>query len=176
MPVAETARLRLRHLVTEDAPFIVELLNDPAWLRYIGDKNVRTLNDAAGYIINGPQDMYRRLGFGLFLTELRTSNTPIGLCGLIKREGLDDADIGFAFLEAFRGSGYAFEAAQAVMSFATRTLKLERVLAITTLDNERSGKLLERLGLKSDRLVVLPNSTTELRLFSSDSARLSGHS
>lgn len=167
-PVAETERLRLRHLTTEDAPFILALLNDPAWLRYIGDKNVHTRDEAATYIASGPQDMYRRLGFGLYLTELRASNTPIGLCGLIKRDGLDDVDIGFAFLEAFRGSGYAFEAAHAVLGFARDTLKLERILAITTVDNHRSGKLLERLGLTFERLVVLPNATTELRLFSTN--------
>lgn len=165
MLVSETNRLRLRHLTIDDAPFILTLVNDPEWLRFIGDKKVRSIDDAVAYITNGPLDMYGRLGFGLFLTELRDSSTPIGLCGLIKRDGLDDVDIGFAFLEAYRGRGYAFEAAQSVMQFAARALKLARVVAITTLDNERSGKLLERIGLVFERMVVLPNSATELRLY-----------
>ncbi|MEO7997177.1 MAG: GNAT family N-acetyltransferase [Gemmatimonadaceae bacterium] len=165
MLVSETERLQLRHLAADDAPFILGLLNDPEFLRFIGDKKVRSISDAVAYISNGPMDMYHRLGFGLFLTELRDSHTPVGLCGLIKRDGLDDVDIGFAFLDAYRGRGYAFEAAQSVMQFAARTLKLERVVAITTLDNERSGKLLERLGLTFERLVILPNSATELRLY-----------
>lgn len=165
MIVAETDRLRVRYLTINDAEFILTLLNDPAWLRFIGDKNVRTIEHASAYITTGPLDMYRRLGFGLFLVELRASGDPIGLCGLIKRDGLDDVDIGFAFLESHRNSGFAFEAAQSVLQFAERTLLMERVVAITTVDNERSAHLLARLGFLFEKMVVLPNSSTELRMF-----------
>src|SRR6185503_20091394 len=106
MKVLETERLILRWLSVEDAAFILELVNDPGWLRFIGDRGVRTLEDARNYILNGPVAMYQRVGFGLYLVELKQSATPIGICGLIERAGLEDIDIGYAFLPAFRGQGY----------------------------------------------------------------------
>src|SRR5438552_2883098 len=138
MNVLETERLRLRWLSAEDAAFMLELVNDPAWLRFIGDRGVRTLEDARGYILNGPVAMYRRVGFGLYLVELKQSRTPIGICGLIKRAGLEDVDIGFAFLPAFCGQGYAYESASAMIAYAQDTLGLYRVVAITAPDNQRS--------------------------------------
>src|SRR5215217_7318070 len=142
MNVLETERLRLRWLVAEDAPFILELVNDPDWLRFIGDRGVRTLEDARGYILNGPVAMYRRAGFGLYLVELKQSAMPIGMCGLIQRAGLADIDIGFAFLPTFGGQGYAYEAASAIMTYAQDTLGLNRVVAIAAPDNQRSIRLL----------------------------------
>src|SRR6476469_10818856 len=125
MNVLETERLIVRWLAAEDAGFILELVNDPDWLRFIGDRGVRMLEDARGYILNGPVAMYHRAGFGLYLVELKSSATPIGMCGLIERAGLADIDIGFAFLPAFRGQGYAYEAASATMRYAKETLGLK---------------------------------------------------
>ena len=116
MKVLETDRLILRWLSTDDAEFILELLNEPSFLQYIGDKGVRTLEDARNYILNGPVDMYARLGFGLYLTELKERGVPLGICGLLKRDGLEDVDIGFAFLPRFWAKGYAYESA-AVLAY-----------------------------------------------------------
>lgn len=163
--VLETDRLTLRRLTVEDGPFILKLLNDPLWLRFIGDKGVRTLDDARDYILKGPVDMYERLGFGLYLTELKDAGTPLGLCGLIKRDSLEDVDIGFAFLPEFRGKGYALEAARGVMNYARTVLGLERIVAITSPDNESSARLLEKLGLRFDKLIKLSADGDEVKLF-----------
>jgi RimJ/RimL family protein N-acetyltransferase len=159
--IAQTQRLRVRRFVTDDAPFIVELLNDPGWIRYIGKRNVRTIEDAKGYLAKGPIDMYARLGFGLYLVELVDTREPIGMCGLIKRPALEDVDIGFAFLPRYAGQGYAFEAATAVMAHA-RALGLDRIVAIVTRDNERSRRLLDRLGFRFERLHESGGETLEL--------------
>ena len=106
MNVIETERLTLRQLTSDDAPFILQLLNDPAWLRFIGDRGVRTVEDAKRYILTGPVVMYERLGFGLYMTERKSDRVPMGICGLIKRDDLADIDIGFVFLPQFRGCGY----------------------------------------------------------------------
>ncbi len=148
MLVLETERLVLRPFTMDDAPFILTLLNEPSFLRYIGDKKVRTLEDARQYLLNGPIASYERNGFGLCLVELKDSQTAIGMCGLLKREELPDPDIGFAFLPDFWNKGFAFEVAAAVMNDARARLKLKRILAIVNPDNYASIKLLERLGLK----------------------------
>jgi RimJ/RimL family protein N-acetyltransferase len=148
MLVLETERLVLRPFTMDDAPFILTLLNEPSFLRYIGDKKVRTLEDARQYLLNGPIASYERNGFGLCLVELKDSQTAIGMCGLLKREELPDPDIGFAFLPDFWNKGFAFEAAAAVMNDARARLKLNRILAIVNPDNYASIKLLERLGMK----------------------------
>ena len=168
MNVLETERLRLRWLSTDDAPFILELVNDPAWLRFIGDRGVRTLADARSYILNGPVAMYRRVGFGLYLVELRQNAQPIGMCGLIQRAGLADIDIGFAFLPAFYGQGYAYEAASATLHYAQETLGLARVVAITAPDNQRSIRLLTKLGLSFEELLRLSEDQPEVMLFAWD--------
>lgn len=168
MIVLETDRLALRRLVPADAPFVLELVNDPDWLRYIGDRGVRTLQQAVDYIEGGPAQMYARYGFGLYLVELKRSGEPIGMCGLLKREFLPDADIGFAFLPRYRGAGYAFEAAAGVLRYAAAELGLGRVAAIATQDNERSARLLEKLGLRYEGLVAYPDEAVELRLFARD--------
>ena len=168
MKVLETDRLNLRWLSTDDAEFILELLNEPSFLRFIGDKGVRTLDDALDYILNGPADMYTRLGFGLYLTELKDGGVPIGICGLLKRDGLEDVDIGFAFLPKFWSRGYAYESAAAVMAYGKTVLGLNRIVAITSPDNYASGRLLEKLGLRFERIIHLSNDASEVRLFASD--------
>ena len=165
MIVLKTERLILRWLSAEDAAFMLELVNDPAWLRFIGDRGVRTLEDARGYILNGPVAMYRRVGFGLYLVELKQSATPIGICGLIERVGLEDIDIGFAFLPAFCGQGYAYESASAVMTYAQDTVGLNRVVAITAPDNQRSITLLTKLGLSFVDMLRLGEDQSEVMLF-----------
>ena len=157
MNVAETQRLRVRWFSASDAPFVLNLLNQPSWITYIGDKGVKTLPDALRYIENGPVAMYRRAGFGLNAVELKETGDPIGMCGLIKRETLDDIDLGFAFLPAFWGNGYAFEAASAVMTHGRATLGLRRIVAILSQGNCRSSKLLEKLGFRFESTMRLPH-------------------
>ncbi|PFA67109.1 GNAT family N-acetyltransferase [Bacillus sp. AFS015802] len=164
MTVTETKRLNIRWLEVTDAEFIKRLLNEPGWLKYIGDKGIRTIDDAKAYIINGPRAMYEREGFGLFLVERKDDHIPIGLCGLIKRHGLKDVDIGFAFLSDYQSQGYASEAAWATMKFA-KDIGIKRLVAITTKDNESSSRLLEKLDLKLEGYVTLPNDTEELKLY-----------
>jgi RimJ/RimL family protein N-acetyltransferase len=161
----ETDRLIVRPITLDDAPFILTLLNEPSFLRYIGDKQVRTVEDARQYILNGPVASYERHGFGLCLMELRESNTPVGMCGILKRDELPDPDIGFALLPDFWNKGLAFEAAAAVLKDARERLKLNRILAITSLDNEASINLLERLGLKFQEIVQLAPDREQIRLF-----------
>ncbi len=153
--VIETDRLLLRRLCADDAGFILELVNDPDWLRYIGDKGVRNLDDARAYIENGPLAMYARHGFGLWRVELKDGRTPIGMCGLIKRDTLEDVDIGFAYLPRFRGCGYAREAAAATLAHGANGLGLRRIVAITSPDNAASGRLLEAIGLNFERQLDL---------------------
>jgi len=164
----ETERLTLREVSTDDADFILRLLNEPSFLRFIGDKGVRNLQDARQYILNGPIASYNQNGFGLYLVVLKSTNMSIGMCGLIKRETLTDVDIGFAFLPEFWNKGYALESATAVFSYGKDVLKLPRIVAITNKDNVTSGKLLERLGLHFDRLIDLNGDGDETKLFISD--------
>lgn len=168
MKVLETDRLTLRHLTTDDAPFILALLNDPDFLRFIGDKGVRTQGDARQYIIDGPIASYARLGFGLFLVELNNERIPIGICGLIKRDALEDVDIGFAFLPAHRKGGYGFESALAVRDYAFNVIGLKRIAAITNPDNSGSIKLLEKIGLRFERMIKLTPESIEIRLYLSE--------
>jgi len=169
MIVLETERLILSRLDPDrDSEFIVGLVNGPSFLRYIGDKGVRTLADARRYITDGPLKSYETNGYGLYKVELKSNLTPIGMCGLIKRDTLPDADIGFAFLEEYWGAGYAYESAAAVMSYAREKLSIKRVLAITTPDNVASGKLLNKIGLKFDRLIQLTADSPEVKLFTTD--------
>lgn len=165
MNVLETDRLLLRWLSESDAEFIFGLLNEPSWIQFIGDRNVKTLDDARAYIANGPVAMYHREGFGLYMVERKEDGAPLGLCGLIKRKGLDDVDIGFAFRPAYWSKGYAFEAAAAVLHYAANVLGLRRIVAITVPDNQSSIKLLERLGLRFEKMVTLAEDNSELMLF-----------
>jgi len=163
--VVETDRLVLRRVTLADAPFILELLNDPDWLRFIGDKGVRTLEDARGYIETGPLASYARHGFGLYVVARKTDPAPIGLCGLVKRDVLPDVDVGYAFLPQHRGSGYAHEAAAAVLRFARNEVGLARIAAITNSENERSIRVLEKLGLSFERMIRLAPDSPEIRYF-----------
>ena len=162
MKVIETDRLVLRWLTLKDAPFILELLNDPTWIRYIGDRDIRTIEGALNYIVTGPMEMYSRLGFGLYLTELREGKIPIGICGLIKRDTLEDVDIGFAFLSKFQSKGYGFEAAAATLAYGFEKIGLKRVVAITTKDNVGSSKLLEKIGMKFEKTVRIHSGEHKL--------------
>ncbi|PEA83114.1 ribosomal-protein-alanine acetyltransferase [Bacillus pseudomycoides] len=169
MKILETNRLTLRLQTTEDVEFILELLNDPSWLQFIGDRGVKTIDDARNYIMNGPIRMYEQFGFCLYLVERKEDQIPIGICGLVKRDTLEDVDIGFAFLPKYWEKGYAYEAASAVMAYGKDTLGLNRIVAITTQDNHPSAKLLEKVGLQFERLVQLSNDPEELRLFAYNS-------
>ena len=163
--VLETERLVLRRLSTDDAEFILELLNQPSFLQYIGDKGVRNIDDAINYIKTGPVASYERFGFGLYLVELKDTAVPIGICGLLKRDTLPDVDVGFALLPDYWSRGYAFEAAAAVMNYGKEVLGLRRIVAITSLDNKASIRLLEKIGLKFERLIKLAEDQPEVRLF-----------
>jgi RimJ/RimL family protein N-acetyltransferase len=170
MQPLETARLRLRHLQLDDAAFILELLNDPCWLRYIGDKNVHSLDDARDYLSKGPIGSYRRLGFGLYCVELRDTATPIGLCGLIKRDALPDIDIGFALLPAHFGHGYVLEASRAMIDQGRREFVLKRLLAITSPDNAASISVIRKLGLQPQGSIAVDGSASPTLLFAIDYA------
>ncbi len=165
MTIIETKRLVLRRLSPDDAEFIVELLNQPSFLRYIGDKEVRNNTDAVRYIQNGPVASYEQLGFGLYLVELKDTGVPIGICGLLKRDSLPDVDVGFAFLPSYWSQGYAFESAAAVMTYGRQVLGSRRIVAITSLDNDASIRLLEKLGLRFERLIKLSADQSQVRLF-----------
>jgi len=165
MQVVETDRLFLRRLTTEDAAFILNLLNQPSFLKFIGDRGVRTLDDAREYILKGPIASYEHYGFGLYLVLLKESNTPIGICGLVKRETLQDADVGFAFLPQFWLKGYAFESASAALAYGKNTLGLKRIVGVTSSDNDGSIRVLEKLGLRFERMVKLSEDGPELKLF-----------
>ena len=168
MTVIKTERLVLRRLAIDDAEFIVELLNQPSFLRYIGDKEVRNNADAVRYIQDGPLASYERFGFGLYLVELKETGVPMGICGLLKRDSLPDVDVGFAFLPSYWSQGYAFEAAAAVMTYGRDVLGLRRIVAITSPDNEGSIRLLEKLGLRFERLIKLSADQSEVKLFGSN--------
>ena len=163
--VLETQRLFLRRFSLEDAAFVLELVNDPAWLEHIGDRNVRTLEDARAYLHRGALAMYESVGFGMYVVSLKNSGESIGTCGLIKRDALDDIDIGFAFLPQFRGRGFALESAAAVLEHGKRTLGLKRIVAIVSAANHRSIRILERIGLQFERMLRLPAEDEEIALY-----------
>lgn len=165
MNIIETERLILRKLSIDDAEFILDLLNQPSFIQFIGDRGVRTLEDAGNYILKGPVSSYERFGFGLYLTLLKDGEIPIGMCGLVKREALQDVDVGFAFLPQYWLKGYAFESASAVMTYAKNALGLKRIVGIATPDNQGSIRVLEKLGLKFEKMVKLSEDDIELKLF-----------
>ncbi len=166
-----TDRLQFRLFAETDAPFFLELLNDPAWLRFIGDRGVRTLEDARGYVERG-RAMCHRLGFGLWLVERRGDGSAIGICGLIKRDSLADVDVGFAFLPAYRGQGYAGEAAAATLKYGRDVIGLRRIVAITSPDNEASAALLAKLGMTLEERRCLAGEARESLVFGWDEPRV----
>ncbi|MET0981082.1 MAG: GNAT family N-acetyltransferase [Telluria sp.] len=163
--VLRTERLLLRHMTANDAAFLLGLLNEPPYLRFIGDRGVRTLEAARDYILTGPADMLRRLGFSFYIVELKETGRPVGVCGLAKRDFLDDVDIGYAFPSQYWGQGYAYEAASAVLAHAKNDIGLTRIVATVRPDNAASVKLLEKLGLRFERTLQPVGETPELHLF-----------
>jgi RimJ/RimL family protein N-acetyltransferase len=168
VPVLETPRLVLDELTTDDAEFILELVNEEAFVRHIGDKGVRDRAGACRYILTGPVASYERFGFGLYRVALKESGQPIGLCGVLKRDTLEHPDVGFAFLQRFRAQGYAFESASAVMVHARETLRLERILAITSHDNTASIGLLDKLGFAFERMLKISDDEPEIKVYASE--------
>jgi RimJ/RimL family protein N-acetyltransferase len=163
----QTPRLALRQFTLNDtdAAFFMGLVNDKDWLAYIGDRNVHTVSAARDYLEKFYLPKYVKDGFGFYLVELKADKTAIGMCGLIKREGLSDADIGFAYMPAYRGQGYALEAAQATLAYARDSLFMRRVVAIATPSNAPSIKLLQALGLVFEGSTTLPKSDEHLSLY-----------
>jgi ribosomal-protein-alanine N-acetyltransferase len=168
LKILETERLIIRQLSKDDAEFIFELLNEPSFIRNIGDRNIRTLDDACAYIVNGPVASYAKNGFGLWLVVLKETNESIGMCGLIRRESLENVDIGYALLPKFWSKGYAVEAARAVKEYAKDVVRLERLVAIVDPTNEGSIRLLEKLGLRYEKMVRLSADDIDLKLFAID--------
>lgn len=162
MTVLETERLALRRFTLDDAAFAYTLVNDPAWIQNIGDRNVKSLEDARGYLTKGPMAMYEKTGFGMWVVTLKETGEAIGTCGLIKRDSLEDVDIGFALLPQFRGQGYAWESANAVLEYGRDTVGLKRMVAIVSPANKPSIRILERLGLRFERMITMPGETEEI--------------
>jgi RimJ/RimL family protein N-acetyltransferase len=165
--ILETERLVLREFTLDDTSFIIELLNSPCWIKYIGDRNIKTKENALAYVQNGPLKSYQDNGFGLSMVEIKDDNTAIGMCGIIKRETLNNPDIGFAFLPAYNGKGYALEMASATLDFAKKTLGMPVISAITLPGNANSIRLLEKLGFRYSQQVIFPGSDEPLLLYNS---------
>ena len=168
MKILETERLLLREITEADAEFIYGLVNQPSFIKYIGNRNIHSIENAREFIETRYRQSYREHGFGLYAVQLKETGVPIGICGFVKRDPLPDADIGFAFLPEYEKKGFAYESAVAVMKYGKEKLNLKRVLAITTQDNESSIKLLEKIGFVYESLIVMPPENVELKLFSSD--------
>jgi RimJ/RimL family protein N-acetyltransferase len=168
MDTIKSERLFLRPLTLEDSEFILQLLNTNGFIRYIGDRNVKTIGQANDYLLNGPLKSYETNGFGLSLVELKTDQTPIGMCGLLRRDYLEHPDIGFAFLPDYTGKGYAYEIAKEVIRHGLHKLEIEKILAIVLPENSSSVKLLEKLGFKHEKNIISPDTNEELCLYSID--------
>jgi [ribosomal protein S5]-alanine N-acetyltransferase len=165
LKILETERLILRHLATDDAEFMFELLNDPSFIQNIGDRHIQTIDDACRYIVNGPIASYAKNGFGLWLVVLKETNESMGMCGLIRRDTLEDVDIGYALLPRFWSNGYASEAARAAKAYAKDVVGLKRLVAIVDPTNEGSIRVLEKLGLHYEKMVRLSADDIDLKLF-----------
>ncbi|MFZ1677029.1 MAG: GNAT family N-acetyltransferase [Saprospiraceae bacterium] len=164
--ILETERLMMRHFNISDAAFIVELLNSKGWLEYIGDRNVHTIEQAEAYLLNGPMKSYTENGYGLSLVSLKEGGIPIGACGLLKRDYLDTADLGFAFLPEYIDQGFGYESASAVLAYARQELNISPVVAFTVPHNDASIKLLEKLGFHFEKVFTMPGEEEELMLYS----------
>lgn len=165
MIILETERLVLRQLTPDDAEFMFQLLNDPSFITNIGDRNIRTLDDARAYIQKGPVQSYAKNRFGLDLIVLKETEEPVGICGLIRREGLEDVDIGYALLPKFWSRGYALEAARAMKAYASDVIGLKRLVAIVDPANERSVRVLEKIGLQYEKMIRLSADDIDLKLY-----------
>ncbi|MEY4930025.1 MAG: hypothetical protein RI909_749 [Bacteroidota bacterium] len=164
--ILETERLALRELTLQDVSFIIELLNTPGWLKYIGERNVKNEEQAIAYLENGPIKSYREHGYGLWLVETKTDQRKIGMCGILRRPALEHPDIGYAFLPEFTGIGYAVEIAQAVLAYAFTSLQLTNLSAITLPENTRSIRVLEKIGMKYVKRFQFAGKDEELLLYS----------
>jgi RimJ/RimL family protein N-acetyltransferase len=164
--ILETERLHLKEFTTGDAKFIIELVNTPGWIKFIGDRNIKTEEQAISYLENGPLKSYGLNGFGLSMVELKSEKTPVRMCGIIRRDNLEGPDIGFAFLPEFTGKGYAYEIANATLGFAKEQLKLQIIFAITVPQNKTSIKLLVKIGMKFIKPFCFPDKDEELMLYS----------
>jgi len=163
--ILETERLLLRQFTLDDSTFILKLLNTDTWVRFIGDRKIKSIEDARQYLLNGPIKSYQVNGFGLSLVALKDSGEPIGMCGILKRDTLNAPDIGYALLPDYEGQGYAFEIAKATVTYALQTLHMPQILAITKADNERSVKLLHKLDFRFEKMLKLNVDGEELMLF-----------
>lgn len=146
--ILETERLVLRPFIPEDAEFILRLLNEPSFVQHIGDKGVRTLEQSVGYLLDGPMQSYSLHGHGLLRVEIRDTGRPIGMCGLLRRNPVQDPDLGYAFMPEAWGKGYALEAALAVLESSVSGLGFSKILALVAPDNARSIQLLLKLGFR----------------------------
>ncbi len=155
MKILETERLILQEFTAADANVVLDLLNEPAFHQYIGDKNVRTKNDALQYLTEGPIASYKKYGYGLWLANVRKSNQPIGMCGIKKRPTLQIPDLGYAFLKRYWSKGYATEAARGVIKYASKTLQMKRLAAITHPGNNASIKVLQKVGFQFKEITKL---------------------
>ena len=168
MTALETGRLLLTPLSYDHCEFIFELVNEPSFKQYIGDKNVTSLEDARRYLRDGPVGNYERHGYGLFIVASKDSGEHLGICGLLKREQFDDPDVGFAFLERHRGQGYASEAAIAVLDFGFEGLRLCRIIAIADPDNEPSVRILRKLGFAWSGKVRMPDDEHDIDVYAKE--------
>ena len=165
LPELETARLTLRRLDFDDAPFVVRLLNEPSFLQNIGDRGVRNVEDAHRYLREGPLAMYQQFGFGLWHTSRKSDGAAVGMCGLLKRDTLPDVDIGYAYLPEYWGQGYAFEAAEATVQHAARKFGLRRLIGVVSQGNSGSIRVLEKVGMRFERLYPMHAGEPEVRLY-----------
>ena len=165
LPELETTRLTLRRLELDDAPFLVNLLNQPSFLQNIGDRGVRNIEDAHRYLRDGPLAMYERHGFGLWHVARKSDGADIGMCGLLKRDNLPDVDIGYAYLPEYWGQGFAFEAAAATLRHGARKFGLKRVIGVVSVGNLSSIRVLEKLGMRFERMYPMHPGEPEVRLY-----------
>lgn len=163
--ILETERLQLREFNLEDTPFVIELLNSKGWLQFIGDRNIKTEEQAQNYLINGPLKSYVDNGFGLWLVGRKSDQKPLGMCGIIKRQTLPNPDIGFAFLPEFAGQGYAYEIASAVLLYAKNDLKITKIAAIILPENIKSIRLIEKLQFNFVKTISFPPENEALQLY-----------
>ena len=161
----ETERLTLRHLTLDDADLMLGVWNDPAFVRFVGDRGIRTLEEAHEAMRNGVLKLYADYGYGPFRVALKEDDVPIGICGLFRRDGLDDPDIGYSTLPAHCGKGYAFEAASAVLQHVAEDLSIDRLIAIISPENAASIGLIRKLGFEFERMHTMPGADDPVRIY-----------
>lgn len=166
MTILSTQRLELSKITLNDAGFLLELMNDKAWIQNIGDRGIHNLEDAENYIRETFFKSYETYGFGFYVISLKSTGEAIGTAGLIDREGIEGVEVGYGLLPAYRGKGYAFEATQAIFNYAKSELNIEKVVAIVNPNNEKSIFLLERLGLRFEKMIQFPGEEKEVKYFS----------